>query len=442
MSMVVSYFTLKEMQLSEFEKTLKSHINLIELQLPFSSHEETLELFVQAIKRGINKRVTLIDAQGVVLAESDRHDIENMENHRYRPEVIEALREPFGAHIRRSDSVGNDFLYVAKVVNYRGTPLIVRLGMSTQEIRENFLTLWLKIAIIFSFVLLFGFLISFFIHRRIRHELFKLSNGLQAIANKEYKAHINAGFAKEFLEISQRVEQLAGKLAKRDKQKRKHTAKLRLLSKQRSDIIAAVGHEFKNPIASIMGYAQTLLEDASMDKEIRERFLGKIVSNGQKINTMINRLSLATKLENGDLTPTPTSFDLAKLTKEVVCSFEARFPKRTFVTHLDTSFVSADATMIEMVLNNLLDNALKYSEEKIYVEVVDKTCRIRDEGEGIPEEEIPNITKKFYRTNRYSWDNSMGLGLSLVHYILKLHESELAIQSTLGEGSTFSFTLK
>jgi len=74
--------------------------------------------------------------------------------------------------------------------------------------------------------------------------------------------------------------------------------------------------------------------------------------------------------------------------------------------------------------------------------VVDKTCRIRDEGEGIPEEEIPNITKKFYRTNRYSWDNSMGLGLSLVHYILKLHESELAIQSTLGEGSTFSFTLK
>jgi len=439
---LVSYFTLKEIQLREFEKTLKSHINLIELQLPFSSHEETLDAFADAIKRGIGKRVTLIGLDGTVLAETDRKDINTMDNHRYRPEVIQALREPFGVNLRHSDSVNNDFLYVAKTVNYRGTPLVVRLGMSTQEIRENFLSLWLQTAVIFLGVLALGVLVSYFIHRRIKNELRKLGNGLEAIANKEYKTHINAGFAKEFEEIANRVHLLAFKLSKRDKQKRKHTAKLRLLSKQRSDIIAAVGHEFKNPIASIIGYAQTLLEDASMNQEIRERFLGKIVSNGQKINAMINRLSLATKLENGDLTPTPTAFDLSKLTKEVVASFEERYPKRTFVTHLDTSFVTADATMVEMVLNNLLDNALKYSEDKIYVEVVDKTCYVRDEGEGIPAEEIPNITKKFYRTNRYSWDNSMGLGLSLVHYILKLHESELSIQSTLGEGSTFSFTLK
>ncbi|MBE0495975.1 MAG: HAMP domain-containing histidine kinase, partial [Campylobacterales bacterium] len=282
---------------------------------------------------------------------------------------------------------------------------------------------------------------SYFIHRRIRHELLKLSHGLHAIANKDYKAHINAGFAKEFKEVSEQVHLLASKLSKRDKQKRKHTAKLRLLSKQRSDIIAAVGHEFKNPIASIMGYAQTLLEDTSMNPEIRERFLGKIVSNGQKINGMINRLSLATKLENGDLSPTFTSFDLGKLTGEVVASFSSRYPNRTFVTHLTTAHVNGDITMIEMVLNNLLDNALKYSENKIYVEVVGKICKIRDEGEGIPPEEIPNITKKFYRTNRYSWDNSMGLGLALVSYVLKLHESELVIESVMGEGSTFSFTL-
>ncbi|MBE0496793.1 MAG: hypothetical protein IBX45_10305, partial [Campylobacterales bacterium] len=79
---LVSYFSLKEIQLQEFEKNLKSHINLIELQLPFSSHTETLDAFAHSIKRGINKRVTLIGIDGTVLAESDHEDIKGMDNHR------------------------------------------------------------------------------------------------------------------------------------------------------------------------------------------------------------------------------------------------------------------------------------------------------------------------------------------------------------------------
>jgi signal transduction histidine kinase len=437
----ISYFTLKEVQLRGFEKDLKSNINLIELQLPFSWHPETLEAFARSIKQGIDKRVTLIGIDGAVLAETDREDISAMDNHRYRPEVIQALREPYGVNIRPSDSVDNDFLYVAKQVTYEGPPLIIRLAMNTAEIRQNFITIWLKVAVIFLVVLFFGFVISYMIHRRIALELSKLSHGLEAIANKEYKTRINAGFAREFTAIAETVHQLAEKLAKRDKQKRKHSAKLRLLSKQRSDIIAAVGHEFKNPIASIMGYAQTLLDDSAMDKAIQERFLGKIVTNGEKINTMVNRLSLATKLENGDLSPTLTQFDLAKLAGDVVASFKSRFSGRIFVAHLDATMVNADATMIEMVLNNLLDNAIKYSENRIYIEVRQGKCSITDEGAGISEEEIPKITKKFYRTNSHSWDNSIGLGLSLVNYVLKLHESELVIESELGQGSTFSFTL-
>ena len=190
-----------------------------------------------------------------------------------------------------------------------------------------------------------------------------------------------------------------------------------------------------------MGYAQTLLDDSNMDGQIKERFLGKIISNGNKINTMINRLSLATKLENGDLNPNKSQFDLAKLTTDVVSTFTQRHKDRKFVLHVNSCMVNADSTMIEMVLNNLIDNAIKYSENTIYIEVINKKCSVRDEGEGIPVDEIPKITKKFYRSNRYSWDNSIGLGLSLVSYILKLHGSELEIQSELGEGSTFSFAL-
>jgi signal transduction histidine kinase len=441
LGMTVSFFNLREIQLREYENTLKSHLNLIEIQLPFSFHPETLKLFAKQIKKSINKRVTIINEEGVVLAETDYEDINMMDNHRYRPEIIQASKEDYGVNLRYSDSIHEDFLYVAKHISYEGESLYLRLGMSTQEIRSNFVKLWIKIGYILLAILLVSLATAALIQRNMQKELQKLKNGLQAIANKEYKTHIKAGFAKEFVQIADTIHQLAAKLAKRDKQKRKHTAKLRLLNKQRSDIIAAVGHEFKNPIASIMGYAQTLLDDPQIDGQIKERFLGKIISNGNKINGMINRLSLATKLENGDLSPNKTQFDLGKLASDITTTFIQRYKDRKFILHTDTSIVNADATMIEMVLNNLLDNAIKYSENTIYIEVTNNKCSIRDEGEGIPVDEIPKITKKFYRSNRYSWDNSIGLGLSLVSYILKLHESELQIQSVLGEGSTFSFRL-
>ena len=441
LGMVVSFYNLRQIQLREYESNLKSQLNLIEIQLPFSIHPETLDLFVKQIKKSIGKRVTIIAEDGTVLAETDYKNVNLMDNHRYRPEIIQASREDFGINLRYSDSVHEDFLYVAKRIHYEDQDIYLRLAMSTHEIRVNFVRLWIKIGYILLAVLLVGIVAANLIQREIKKELHKLSSGLEAIANKEYKTHINAGFANEFVQIADTVHQLSGKLAKRDKQKRKHAAKLRLLNKQRSDIIAAIGHEFKNPIASIMGYAQTLLDDPQMDEQIKERFLGKIISNGNKINGMINRLSLATKLENGDLTPNKTQFDLGKLASDIVTTFTQRYKDRKFILHTDTSIVNADATMIEIVLSNLIENALKYSENRIFIEVAARKCSVRDEGEGILEDEIPNITKKFYRSNHYSWDNSIGLGLSLVSYILKLHESELQIQSTLGEGSTFSFCL-
>src|SRR3989338_4145531 len=97
--------------------------------------------------------------------------------------------------------------------------------------------------------------------------------------------------------------------------------------------------------------------------------------------------------------------------------------------------------MIEMILTNLIDNALKYSEEEVTVTLTDTTVSISDKGIGIASSELDKITSKFYRVQKNRWDNSMGLGLSIVSYILKLHDSELRIESTQGVGSTFSFSL-
>jgi signal transduction histidine kinase len=95
--------------------------------------------------------------------------------------------------------------------------------------------------------------------------------------------------------------------------------------------------------------------------------------------------------------------------------------------------------MIEMVLINLCENALKYSQDDVRIVIGNDKISVEDKGAGISEEEIENITKKFYRVEENSWDNSLGLGLAIVTYMLKLHNSRLLINSKVGEGSTFSF---
>jgi len=94
---------------------------------------------------------------------------------------------------------------------------------------------------------------------------------------------------------------------------------------------------------------------------------------------------------------------------------------------------------MEMTVINLIDNALKYSEDDVEVVLNEKEFCVIDKGDGIPEKEIDEITKKFYRINKNSWDNSMGLGLAIVSYILKLHNSHLHISSEVGKGTKICF---
>ena len=93
-------------------------------------------------------------------------------------------------------------------------------------------------------------------------------------------------------------------------------------------------------------------------------------------------------------------------------------------------------------MTNLLDNALKYSEEEVVLTISDGRLAVMDRGMGIAPKELEQIANKFYRVQKNSWDNSMGLGLAIVSYILKLHHNKLDIKSEVGVGSTFSFDIR
>lgn len=437
-SSIISYIALKNIIIEHNKNHLKHAIEFMEMNL---KHVEDLESFASEINKRMSLRVTIIAQDGVVLAESDA-DKKEMDNHASRFEVMQSNSEDYGDITRYSDTVKADFLYVAKRVLYKNEEIYLRLSMSLAQIMYDFYSLWIKLFFVFMGMLILAAFISKTMSQKVVHDIEQITSYLDEVSNKNYRAVIKTKYFYEFLQISLLLKNLVKKLSKNERKKSKNMAKLRLMNKQRNDILSALSHEFKNPVAAIMGYAQTIQEDSDMPQNIREKFLSKISSNGEKISKMLDRLALSVKLENGDLTLNKSEFDLGQLCEEVGLNFASKYRDRDIKVDVEKLMVTSDKTMMELVLDNLVDNALKYSNSDVLITLSENRISIQDSGVGIKEEHLQKITNKFYRVDKNSWDNSMGLGLAMVTYVLKLLGTSLEISSEFGKGSAFSFSVE
>jgi signal transduction histidine kinase len=434
---LISYFSLKSMIIHEGEERLIENINLLE---PLLTSTNDFDRFVAQASGKTFLRVTIIDENGTVIAESDA-DKTTMESHLGRVEVMHAMTEPFGVSVRYSKTVKTDFIYVAHKIITPERTFYIRLAMSLDGVMKHFYALWIQLVGAFSVLIVIALIIAYNISKKARYDILQITRYLDEVSAKNYRAIIKPKYFREFLQISILLKNLVKKLHNRDKQKRKHTAKLRLINKQQNDILSAISHEFKNPIAAIMGYAETLHDDINIDPKIRQKFLDKILTNTHRVALMLDRLALSVKLENNDLSIKPTTFDIANICLDSISILQVKYPERSIRFEGSSKEIFADKTMLELVITNLIDNALKYSEEEVSVILTEDAVRIADKGIGIAPNELDKITSKFYRVQKNRWDNSMGLGLSIVSYILKLHDSALTIESIQGVGSTFGFSL-
>ncbi len=278
--------------------------------------------------------------------------------------------------------------------------------------------------------------------KRISKELKNVEDYLSGATIKPDKPELSTHFfTREFESINEKLIQMLRKIQKKEKQKRKYNAKIKLKNRQRSDMLSAIAHEFRNPIASIMGYSQTLIEDEDIPKGLRVKFLAKIYNNGEKIEELLSRLLLWNRFESGSQKLQLSKFDLKSLAHEVALNLEDKYKNREITVEGESFVVKADRALMEIVLKNLIENALKYSKDVITVKFEKRRVSVIDQGVGISKENIDKVTKKFFRTDEHSWDNSMGLGLAIVKQILKLHNTVLEIESEEDRGSTFSFVI-
>lgn len=240
----------------------------------------------------------------------------------------------------------------------------------------------------------------------------------------------------------------------RDKKIEIETLKVR--EEYRKEFIGNVSHELKTPLFTVQGYIDTLLDGGIEDEKLRKKYLTRASKGVERLTYIIKDLDMITKLEVGDLSLNKEHFDIVKLVQNVFELFEMKAAKKRITLTFDMDYpnpimVYADIERIQQVLTNLIVNSIKYGREKGTTEVSIENLfknkvivRVTDNGEGIKKENLPRLFERFYRVDKSGSrkEGGSGLGLSIVKHIIEAHEEKMYVESELGVGSEFSFTLE
>ncbi len=431
----IVYYWSKEFYIAQSRDSLLQNLEIISFNLGENSNLDTLAL---KIKTTLNLRLTIISADGTVIAESHKNK-EIMDNHRYRDEVMQSDTEDYGYKIRNSKTISKDLLYIAKKYSVDDKVVYLRLAKELENINEQIFALGIKTFFVLIVFFVFLLSITYKLSAKIEKEIQKISVFLSSLAKKEKPSYISSDLSLEFVNITKLLSKVSQILAKKDKRKSKYTAKLQESNQQKDDIISAISHEFKNPIAVINGYSQTLLDDTELNPNIRQKFLTKIYKNGSKLSELIDTLRLSIKLDSGHQNINFRNLNLHDVLSDAIDNIKLNYPKRDVILKGDTNIsIKADDSLFSVIVSNLIENAVKYSEDEVIVSFDAKALNVTDTGIGISKANVENITNKFYRVHENSWNNSLGLGLFIVNNIATLHHFTLKIQSVENEGSTFS----
>lgn len=248
---------------------------------------------------------------------------------------------------------------------------------------------------------------------------------------------------------------LSKEISRYAKIKEQEIKELRKMESYRKEFLADVSHELKTPLFAAQGFIHTLLDGAISDKNVRNRFLKKAGKSLSRLDKLVQDLLVISQMETGTIKMIYTHFNIYDLVREVYDQVDSKADKKSlklrFIENCpDDIYVYADKQKIFQVLMNLILNAINYTkEEKSEIVVALKEDNdlikivVQDNGVGIPREDINRIFERFYRVekSRAKDRGGIGLGLAIVKHILEAHNKRIQVESKMGVGSVFSFSL-
>ena len=289
-----------------------------------------------------------------------------------------------------------------------------------------------------TFILfIIAFIISLFVSRKIAKPIDKITVAAASLA----KGNFNTRFdGKGYLEVKQLADALT--YAERE---------LSRVDKMQRDLIANVSHDLRTPLTMLKAYAEMIRDLSGDNPQKRNEHLEIIINETDRLSLMVNDILDLSKLESGKQKLTPSEFEISSKMSEIIDRFKGISEKMGYHIHFTPDkecMVFCDVVKIEQVIYNLINNAINYTgdDKRVFVRQINSPSgviiEVEDTGEGIEPDKIKMIFDKYYRSENHKREVvGTGLGLSIVKAVLKLHNYDYGVRSTIGKGSVFWFRI-
>lgn len=369
----------------------------------------------------LNIRVTLIQEDGNVLFDSDE-DAAQLENHLHRPEVQKAIKDGSGLDVRRSATMSRDMIYYALALS---DGEILRVAQSASSVTYTALQLFP----VMTGVLIVMLLISGAIIRAQAGALIRPINSINLDEPLEN-------------DIYEELTPLLKRIDKQNKEK-EETANMR------KEFSANVSHELKTPLTSISGYAE-IMKNGLVKSDDMQKFSERIYNESQRMIALVDDIIKLSKLDEGEVQYHMEDVNLLDLSRSVVETLQEKAQRCSVHVEVfgENCSVLGVRQLLQEMIYNLVDNAIKYNREGGKVKVVivrtvqGTRLTVSDSGIGIPQDQLERVFERFYRVDksRSKERGGTGLGLSIVKHGAAINHAKIGIESRLGQGTTIDLT--
>ncbi|MDD6333406.1 MAG: ATP-binding protein [Clostridia bacterium] len=365
-----------------------------------------------------NLRVTWIGADGTVLYDNDNNP-QDMQNHFDRPEVQNALDKGSGECIRKSDTMNMSTFYYA-LKQEDGS--VIRVSRDAGNIINVFVNVFPTILLIIVVIIAVCIIISHFLTKTLLEPIENMAKNIEDTQGRP---------------VYKEMEPFAEKI-------RLQHENILAAARSRQDFTANVSHELKTPLTAISGYAE-LIENEMVSHEQEIHFAHEIKKNSERLLCLINDIIRLSELDHKEMPRKYENFDLYEFLRDCSESLKVSAAKQNIMFSYSGApcTIRGNKDMIRELIDNLVQNAIRYNKEGGHVEVfaglVDgkPQLKVKDDGIGIPKDQQERIFERFYRVDksRSKETGGTGLGLAIVKHIVELHDARIYIESEVDKGT-------
>lgn len=322
-------------------------------------------------------------------------------------------------------AIVNVIMFVTMVLTFSGTFLLSHIGLIESDDIKHFPLVAFCIASI-----LIGTIIAIIFNKKPLKPFRQIMEATDKIADGDYTVRLALKGPEEIQKLGNKFNHMAEELSS--------------VEMLRTDFVSNFSHEFKTPIVSIRGFAKALKWD-DLSKEERDEYLDIIISESERLSDLSVNILYLSKIEKQTILTDKKLFNVSEQIRLAIALLEGKWSEKNINFDFDCGerFFIGNEEMMKQVWINLLDNAIKFSPQDGTIIIrVNKTIyglaiTIRDQGIGIPEEDLPHIFDKFYQGDRSHATKGNGLGLAIAYRIVKLHGGNLSVKETGENGTTF-----